>query len=88
MVLWAAAHEDTDNQALIRQIQKDKEQFWPQCDTLAGKTCFFLITPPLGSRKLHKRSSFVVQPASINERARSFCFVRPSRLFQDRIYLG
>jgi DNA-binding HxlR family transcriptional regulator len=27
MVLWAAAHEDTDNQALIRQIQKDKQQF-------------------------------------------------------------
>ena len=27
MVLWAAAHEDTGNQALIRQIQKDKEQF-------------------------------------------------------------
>lgn len=27
MVLWAAAHEDTGNQALVRQIQKDKEQF-------------------------------------------------------------
>src|SRR5713226_7864714 len=26
-VLWAAAHEDTGNQALVRQIQKDKEQF-------------------------------------------------------------
>jgi DNA-binding HxlR family transcriptional regulator len=27
MVLWAAAHEDTENQALVRQIRKDKEKF-------------------------------------------------------------
>jgi len=27
MVLWAAAHEDTGNQALVRQMQKDKTQF-------------------------------------------------------------
>ena len=27
MVLWAAAHEDTGNPALVRQIQKDKEKF-------------------------------------------------------------
>jgi DNA-binding HxlR family transcriptional regulator len=27
MVLWAAAHEVTENPALVRQIQKDKEQF-------------------------------------------------------------
>jgi len=27
MVLWAAAHEDTGNQALVRQIKKDKGQF-------------------------------------------------------------
>jgi DNA-binding HxlR family transcriptional regulator len=27
MVLWAARHENTANQALVRQIQKDKEQF-------------------------------------------------------------
>ena len=27
MVLWAAAHEDTENPALVRQIQKDKEEF-------------------------------------------------------------
>ena len=27
MVLWAAGHEDTGNPALVRQIQKDKEQF-------------------------------------------------------------
>ena len=27
MVLWAARHEKTANQALVRQMQKDKEQF-------------------------------------------------------------
>ena len=27
MVLWAAAHEDTGNQALVRQMQKDKQKF-------------------------------------------------------------
>jgi DNA-binding HxlR family transcriptional regulator len=27
MVLWAAAHERTENQALVRLMQKDKEQF-------------------------------------------------------------
>jgi DNA-binding HxlR family transcriptional regulator len=27
MVLWAAAHEDTGNQALIRQMRKDKQKF-------------------------------------------------------------
>jgi DNA-binding HxlR family transcriptional regulator len=27
MVLWASAHEDTGNQALVRLMKKDKEQF-------------------------------------------------------------
>src|ERR1700730_890267 len=27
MVLWAAAHEETGNQALVRQLRKNKEQF-------------------------------------------------------------
>jgi len=27
MVLWAAAHEDTGNQSLVRQMKEDKEQF-------------------------------------------------------------
>lgn len=27
MVLWAAAHEETENPALIRQIKKNKEEF-------------------------------------------------------------
>jgi DNA-binding HxlR family transcriptional regulator len=30
MVLWAAAHEDTDNQALVRLMHNDKEQFLAQ----------------------------------------------------------
>ena len=27
MVLWAAMHEDTGNQALVREMRKDKEEF-------------------------------------------------------------
>lgn len=27
MVLWAAAHEDTGNQSLVRQMKEDKEKF-------------------------------------------------------------
>ena len=27
MVLWAAAHEDTGNQALVREMKRDKEKF-------------------------------------------------------------
>jgi DNA-binding HxlR family transcriptional regulator len=27
MVLWAAAHEETENQALVRLMEKDKQQF-------------------------------------------------------------
>jgi hypothetical protein len=27
MVLWAAAHEDTGNQPLVRQMRKDKRKF-------------------------------------------------------------
>jgi DNA-binding HxlR family transcriptional regulator len=30
MVLWAAAHENTGNQALVREMQKDKQQFIKQ----------------------------------------------------------
>ncbi len=30
MVLWAAGHEDTENQALVRKMQKDKKQFLTQ----------------------------------------------------------
>jgi len=39
MVLWAAGHENTENQALVRQIQKDKEQFLAAVRRrLTGKT--------------------------------------------------
>ncbi len=27
MVLWAAAHEKTENQALVQPMRKDKQQF-------------------------------------------------------------
>jgi hypothetical protein len=27
MVLWAAAHEETGNQALVRKMRADKEKF-------------------------------------------------------------
>jgi hypothetical protein len=27
MVLWAAAHEDTGNEALVKELQKDKQGF-------------------------------------------------------------
>jgi len=27
MVLWAAAHEDTGNQALVREMRRDKQRF-------------------------------------------------------------
>jgi DNA-binding HxlR family transcriptional regulator len=30
MVLWAAAHEKTENQALVKLMQKDKQQFLAQ----------------------------------------------------------
>src|SRR5712664_2555160 len=39
MVLWAAAHEETENPALVRQIQRDKEQFLASMrQRWAGKT--------------------------------------------------
>ena len=39
MVLWAAAHEDTGNQALVRQMQADKQKFLAEVrERWAGKT--------------------------------------------------
>jgi hypothetical protein len=39
MVLWAAAHENTGNQELVKQMQKGKEQFIAQVrQRLAAKT--------------------------------------------------
>jgi len=44
MVLWAAAHEDTGNQALVQQIQQDKKKFlnaarqrWAEANRLATR---------------------------------------------------
>jgi DNA-binding HxlR family transcriptional regulator len=44
MVLWAAAHEDTGNQALVKQMRADKEKFlagvrqrWSETLTLRPK---------------------------------------------------
>ncbi len=41
MVLWAAAHEDTGNQALVQQMRENKEKFmagvrqrWVSCHSL------------------------------------------------------
>jgi DNA-binding HxlR family transcriptional regulator len=39
MVLWAAAHENTGNQQLVKQMQKGKEQFIARVrQSLAEKT--------------------------------------------------
>src|SRR5271169_132630 len=45
MVLWAAAHEDTGNQALVRQMREDKNKFltgvrqrWTEALKLRSKT--------------------------------------------------
>jgi DNA-binding HxlR family transcriptional regulator len=45
MVLWAAAHEDTGNQALVRQMKEDKKKF------LAGVRQRWAGTRPATSRK-------------------------------------
>ena len=43
MALWAAAHEDTGNQALVQQMREDKEKFlagvrerWAHCRSIQG----------------------------------------------------
>jgi len=42
MVLWAAAHEDTGNQALVEQMREDKEKF------MAGVRQRWVSSPSLG----------------------------------------
>jgi hypothetical protein len=44
MVLWAARHEETDNQALVREMQRDKEKLiadvrrrWAEARDLVAK---------------------------------------------------
>src|SRR5258708_19563228 len=69
MVLWAASHEDTGNQDLVRQTRADKEKFlagvrqrWaagsqtaPQCAGAPASTAFprFRSAPPLHPPRPH-----------------------------------
>ena len=43
LVLWAAAHEETENQALVRQMKKNKQQF-----IAAVRQRWLEKTPPTG----------------------------------------
>src|SRR5713226_8842806 len=59
MVLWAAGHEDTGNQALVRQIQKDKELFlagvrqrWAERTRTAGSNLPGEVKPSPGTRRV------------------------------------
>ena len=45
MVLWAAAHEDTGNQALVQQMREDKEKF------MAGVRQRWVSRPSLRSKR-------------------------------------
>ena len=58
MVLWAAGHEDTGNQALVRQMQKDKEQFisavrqgWAETTRAADSNSSGKLRPPRDNRR-------------------------------------
>ena len=65
MVLWAAAHEDTGNQALIQQMRADKKNF------LAGvrQRWATTLTPPIKTPSADTTPARLAHPAS--ERARS-----------------
>jgi len=59
MVLWAAAHEDTGNQALVRQMQKDKYKFisairqrWAETTRAAGSNFPRELKPSPGTRRV------------------------------------
>ena len=58
MVLWAAAHEDTGNQALVRQMQKDKVKFisairqrWAEAIRAAGSNPPGKLRPSRDARR-------------------------------------
>jgi DNA-binding HxlR family transcriptional regulator len=58
MVLWAAAHEDTANQALVREMRKDKEKFlsairqrWAETIRAADGNATGKSKPTPGTRK-------------------------------------
>jgi DNA-binding HxlR family transcriptional regulator len=59
MVLWAAAHEDAGNQALVRQMQKDKDKFisairqrWADTTRTAGSNLPRKLKPSPGIRRV------------------------------------
>ena len=59
MVLWAARHEDTGNQALVRQIQEDKQQFliairqrWAEAIRAADSNLPGEVKPSPGTRRV------------------------------------
>ncbi len=48
MVLWAAAHEDTGNEALVHQMREDKEKFLAGVRECWGDRQSLRIRPPRG----------------------------------------
>lgn len=57
MVLWAAAHEDTANQALVREMRKDKEQFLTAIRQRCAETTGTASRNAKGKPKRHVRQS-------------------------------
>src|SRR6266852_204106 len=75
MVLWAAAHEDTGNQALVRQMQKDKEQFitgvrqrWAETNRAADRKVTGKLRPSPDSRQTGR--AFPRSPSLRSQRLR------------------
>jgi DNA-binding HxlR family transcriptional regulator len=72
MVLWAAAHEDTGNQALVKQMRADKKKFltgvrqrWTEALKLRSKTPSAGTTP---ARLAHPASGKARSERSRNRR--------------------
>src|SRR5271170_2579807 len=72
MVLWAAAHEDTGNQALVKQMRADKKKFltgvrqrWTEALKLRSKTPSADTTP---ARLAHPASGKARSERSRNRR--------------------
>ncbi len=72
MVLWAAAHEDTDNQALVKQMRAEKKKFltgvrqrWTEALKLRSKTPSAGTTP---ARPSHPASGKARSERSRNRR--------------------
>ena len=63
MVLWAAGHEDTGNQELVRGMRKDKEQFisairqrWADRNRASGNIPAGKLRPSPGTRRARPAS--------------------------------